>query len=75
MSGADNKVMPIIGGLRYRSEVNRKRWWFLLKASEEVLELLESNWDPVQIQTSWKLEQCTKPTEYPEHSSLLDQAQ
>ena len=63
---------------KYRSEGSRKRWWFLLKASEEVLELLESKWDPVQIQTSWKLEQCKKPVESPEPpstSSFLDQAQ
>ena len=25
--------------------------WFLLKTSEEVLESLESNWEPVQMQT------------------------
>ena len=28
---------------KYKSDRNRKRWWFLLKASEEVLESLESN--------------------------------
>ena len=62
---------------KYKSDRNRKRWWFLLKASEEVLQSLESNWKPVQIQTNWKLEQCTKPTEIPENpaSPFLDQTQ
>jgi len=52
---------------KFRSEGNRKRWWSLLRALEEVLELLETNWDPIQIQTNWKLEQCTKPVESPEY--------
>ena len=62
---------------KYKSDRNRKRWWFLLKGSEEVLESLESNWEPVQIQTNWKLEQCTKPVEVPDNptSPFLDQAQ
>ena len=62
---------------KYKSDTSRKRWWSLLKASEEVLESLESNWEHVQIQTNWKLEQCTKPIEVPDNptSPFLDQTQ
>lgn len=62
---------------KYKSDRNHKRWWFLLKASEEVLESLESNWEHLQIQTNWKLEQCTKPIEVPDNptSPFLDQTQ
>ena len=38
---------------KYKSDRNRKRWFFLLKGSEEVLESLESDWEAVQIQTNW----------------------
>ena len=61
---------------KYKSDTNRKRWWFLLKASEEVLESLESNWEHVQIQMNRKVEQCTKPIEVPDNpTSFLDQTQ
>ena len=39
----------------------RNRWWFLVKGNEEVLAQLEREWERVSLQTSWKLEPCTKP--------------
>ena len=36
----------------------RIHWWFILKGSESDLEELERDWDHVQLQTGWKLENC-----------------
>ena len=60
---------------------NRVQWWFLIRADESVLRLLEQEWEPVQTQTSWKLERCHKPapgqtsaeTDHPGESSFLSQ--
>ena len=36
----------------------RTQWWFVVKGSETDLEELEKEWDRVQLQTGWKLENC-----------------
>ena len=41
----------------------RDKWWFLLKGQETVLKELEAVWESVSLQTKWKLEPCTKPTD------------
>ena len=41
----------------------RDKWWFLLKGQESVLKELETVWESVSLQTKWKLEACTKPTD------------
>ena len=33
-----------------------KKWWFILRGSEEHLRQLENEWDPVANHTNWKLE-------------------
>ena len=33
-----------------------KKWWFILRGSEERLQQLENEWEPVPIHTSWKIE-------------------
>ena len=33
-----------------------KKWWFILRGSEERLQQLENEWEPVAIHTSWKIE-------------------
>ena len=35
-------------------------WWFSLKGDENDLCVLENEWDPVALQTKWKLEYCYK---------------
>ena len=35
------------------------RWWFILRASESILQILEKHWQQIQIQTAWKLEPVT----------------
>ena len=44
-----------------KSDTNR--WWFLLKGTEPLLQKLEDEWDKVSLQTNWKLEPCTKPSD------------
>ena len=33
-----------------------KKWWFILRGSEECLHQLENEWEPVATHTSWKIE-------------------
>ena len=42
---------------------NKKQWWFVLHAHENVLVALEEKWASVKLQTSWKLEPCLKPVD------------
>ena len=44
---------------------NRSRWWYIVKGAEEDLCELDSEWNHVHIQTSWKLEACFKPMQTP----------
>ena len=37
------------------------RWWFILHDSEEALVSLESNWEQLALQTSWRLVNCYMP--------------
>ena len=39
----------------------KEKWWFIIKGAEEVMQSLESKWEPVKLQTGWQLEPCTKP--------------
>ena len=50
-----------------------KRWWFIIHASESVLKSLDSRWEAVHLQTSWKLEVCYKPV-CTTNSSLITDA-
>lgn len=49
---------------KYKKGITGKdKWWFLLKGQESVLKELETGWENVSLQTRWKLEACTKPTD------------
>ena len=37
------------------------QWWYVLHDSEEALVSLESNWEQLALQTSWRLTPCYKP--------------
>ena len=50
-----------------------KRWWFIIHASESVLQSLDARWEAVHLQTSWKLEACFKPV-CTTNSSLITDA-
>ena len=38
------------------------QWWFVIHDDESVLSDLDTKWNLVQVQTSWKLECCYKPS-------------
>ena len=44
---------------------NRLSWWFVLHDSEESLKELENLWEPLRLQTDWKIESCLMPA--PDH--------
>ena len=39
---------------------NHTRWWFVLRGDEDILSILESKWEQVQLQTNWKLKPLLK---------------
>ena len=39
-----------------RNSSNVTKWWFILRGEEEVLQLLESKWKLIAMQTAWSLE-------------------
>ena len=44
---------------KYKTLKNAKqRWWYVLKAEEELLQRLDGEWEGVKLQTGWKLEPC-----------------
>jgi len=45
------------------SPSGKPKWWFLLHADEDVLLILEENWEKVSLQTGWRLESCTRPSD------------
>ena len=49
--------------VRKKTRSDTNRWWFLLKGTEPLLCKLEGEWDKVSLQTNWKLEPCTKPSD------------
>ena len=46
------------------------RWWYVIHAEEACLQQLESEWQKVEVQTSWKLEPCYRYLESDEQTPL-----
>jgi len=46
------------------------RWWYVIHAEEACLQQLESEWQKVELQTSWKLEPCYRYLESDERTPL-----
>ena len=44
------------------------RWWYVIHAEEACLQQLESEWQKVELQTSWKLEPCYRYLESDERT-------
>ena len=60
-------ILPTLAGKvqvrrKFKSDLNGRvnRWWLLIRGDEESLLELAGNWNTVQMQTSWKLEECVK---------------
>ena len=58
-----------VEGLRIRRKTRtndrtgKLNWWFIVYGEESTLCELERKWEPLQTQTSWVLEKCTKPSD------------
>ena len=58
-----------VEGLRIRRKTRtndrtgKLNWWFVVYGEESTLCELERKWEPLQTQTSWALEKCTKPSD------------
>ena len=42
------------------SRTGQHRWWFVLHGEENIMKVIENAWEKVSLQTSWRLETCTK---------------
>ena len=68
-----SRICKIDGELRVKRKnkdnplINRTKWWFVIHAKEKLLSDLDAKWEPVKLQTLWKLEPCFRhesaPTE------------
>jgi len=45
------------------THTTKARWWFVLHGDEGNMKALENAWEMVKLQTGWRLEQCTKPSD------------
>ena len=48
---------------RTNDRTGKLNWWFVVYGEESTLCELERKWEPLQTQTSWALEKCTKPSD------------
>ena len=75
-----SKLVPAKLQLRIRRKTkmlanNKVLWWFIVHGAESDLVVLERDWDKVQVQTLWSLQNCYMPsnTAQPENNtSTLD---
>ena len=82
-----SKLIPNNLQLRVRRKTktaasNKVLWWFIVHGAESDLIILEQNWEKVQIQTLWSLQNCYMPSQgntstgmtpaLPQHSSPVD---
>ena len=49
----------------------RSKWWYVIHGDESVLHL-ESNWEQINLQTSWKLEPCFMTESIPGSNAVHD---
>ena len=50
----------------------RSKWWYVIHGDESVLVHLESNWEQINLQTSWKLEPCFMTESIPGSNAVHD---
>ena len=72
------EAVPQIGNMVVKRKYkrlpgNKIRWWFLIYMEEDSLEKLESAWERVSLQTSWKLEPCHAPGNFSQAPPLPPQ--
>ena len=37
------------------------KWWHIISSDEDVLSILDKNWEHVEVQNSWHIEPCIIP--------------
>ena len=66
-SAVKHAINQLVPALKDKFQVKRKykkshdnivRWWHVISGAEEDLKELQKAWEPVQVQTMWKLEPC-----------------
>ena len=60
LTSVGNKLM-IRRKSRPGSASGKSTYWFIIKSNEDVLQKLDEEWDQVQMQIGWKLENCYRP--------------
>ena len=59
-----SRICKLENGIRVRRKTkvspvtNKRKWWYVVHADEDLLTELNTKWDQVKVQTSWKLEPC-----------------
>ena len=59
-----SRICKLENGIRVRRKTkvspvtNKTKWWYVVHADEDFLTELNTKWDQVKVQTSWKLEPC-----------------
>lgn len=59
----DSLKLP--ANLRPLVSSGKPKWWLLLHAEENILLLLERNWEKISLQKGWCVEPCTRRAEAP----------
>ena len=57
----NNSTVKIKRKFKANGAGGQSHWWFVLHDTEEALVSLESNWERLALQTSWKLMNCYMP--------------
>ena len=58
-----NKADSLQVKRKVATHTTKARWWFVLHGDEGNMKALENAWELVKLQTGWRLEQCTKPSD------------
>ena len=53
------------GGEVGPSNSGKSTYWFIIRGDEDILQKLDQEWDQVQMQIGWKLENCYRPVTVP----------
>ena len=61
MKSAISRVCNDTVNVKRKLKTGEQTRWFVLHDSEEALTSLESKWEQLEVQTSWKLVKCYMP--------------
>ena len=70
LTNVENSVLKVKRKFKTGTDGKVARWWYVIHAEEACLQQLESEWQKVELQTSWKLELCYRYLESDEQTPL-----